>query len=96
MTIPRLPLLLAAAILATAALWLAAPARADEVCLGSECDTVAFVDSEASFTLYLDLVPNTEVGRFYFGNPGDEPLMGDWDCDGEQTPAMYRRSQGYM
>ncbi|HHC08207.1 MAG TPA: right-handed parallel beta-helix repeat-containing protein [Actinobacteria bacterium] len=22
--------------------------------------------------------------------------MGDWDCDGEQTPAMYRRSQGYM
>lgn len=32
---------------------------------------------------------------FYFGVPGDEPFMGDWDCDGVDTPGLYRRSDGY-
>lgn len=27
---------------------------------------------------------------FYFGNPGDIPLFGDWDGDGFDTPAMYK------
>ena len=71
-------------------------AEAGEVCTGSECDTVAFVDNSALFTLYQDLVPSSLVGRFYYGNPGDEPLMGDWNCNGEQTPGMYRRSTGLV
>jgi hypothetical protein len=33
---------------------------------------------------------------FFYGNPGDDPLMGDWDCDGIDTPAMYRRSTGFI
>ncbi len=33
---------------------------------------------------------------FYYGNPGDEPFMGDWDCDGVDTPGLYRRSDGYV
>ncbi|NNC41795.1 MAG: transmembrane domain-containing protein [Acidimicrobiia bacterium] len=33
---------------------------------------------------------------FYFGEPGDVPLMGDWDCDGEDTPAMFRPSNGFV
>ncbi len=34
--------------------------------------------------------------RFFFGNPGDVPLMGDWDCDGVDTPGLYRQSDGYV
>jgi hypothetical protein len=33
---------------------------------------------------------------FYFGNPGDVPFSGDWDCDGVETPGLYRRSDGYV
>ncbi len=32
---------------------------------------------------------------FYFGNPGDVPFVGDWDCDGVDTPGLYRRSDGF-
>jgi hypothetical protein len=33
---------------------------------------------------------------FFFGNPGDFPIMGDWDCDGVETPGMYRQSDGFV
>ena len=36
------------------------------------------------------------VSSFYFGVPGDTPLMGDWDCDGIDTVAMYRESNGFV
>ena len=32
---------------------------------------------------------------FYYGTPGDIPLMGDWDCDGIDTVGMFRPSNGY-
>jgi subtilisin family serine protease len=34
--------------------------------------------------------------QFYYGNPGDYPIVGDWDCDGIDTPGMYRRTDGYV
>ncbi len=37
-----------------------------------------------------------ELTSFYYGNPGDSPFMGDWDCDGIDTPGLYRRSDGYV
>jgi beta-lactamase superfamily II metal-dependent hydrolase len=37
-----------------------------------------------------------EATWFYFGNPGDFPFMGDWDCDGIDTPGLYRQSDGYV
>jgi hypothetical protein len=37
-----------------------------------------------------------ETTSFYFGNPGDTPFVGDWDCDGVATPGLYRRSDGYV
>jgi parallel beta-helix repeat protein len=90
--------LLIVAVVAVAAMLVFGGQRAEagEVCTGSECDTVAFVDNSALYTLYQDLVPASLVGRFFYGNPGDEPLMGDWNCDGEQTPGMYRRSTGLV
>jgi DNA-binding beta-propeller fold protein YncE len=41
--------------------------------------------------------PRTDlVDGFFFGNPGDFPILGDWDCDGVDTPGMYRQSDGYV
>jgi len=36
------------------------------------------------------------VTSFYYGDPGDIPFMGDWDCDGVNTPGLYRQSDGYV
>jgi hypothetical protein len=38
----------------------------------------------------------TLVTSFFFGNPGDFPIMGDWDCNGVETPGMYRQSDGFV
>jgi parallel beta-helix repeat protein len=32
---------------------------------------------------------------FFYGNPGDVPFLGDWDCDGEATPGLFRQSDAY-
>ncbi len=33
---------------------------------------------------------------FFFGNPADTPFLGDWDGDGEDTPGLFRRSDGFV
>ncbi len=41
----------------------------------------------------------TDAGRtvaLTYGNPGDAPFAGDWDCDGVDTPGLYRRSDGFV
>ncbi len=35
-----------------------------------------------------------EVVRYELGQDGDELVMGDWDCDDRDTPALYRPSTG--
>jgi hypothetical protein len=35
------------------------------------------------------------VVTFYYGVPGDYPFVGDWDCDGIDTPGLYRQSDGF-
>ena len=37
-----------------------------------------------------------DIATFYYGNPGDIPFVGDWDCDGIDTPGLYRQSDGYV
>jgi len=37
-----------------------------------------------------------QTTSFYYGTPYDTPFMGDWDCDGIDTPGLYRRSDGYV
>jgi hypothetical protein len=34
--------------------------------------------------------------RFFFGNPGDEPLPGDFDGDGCDTVSVYRPAEGQV
>jgi len=36
------------------------------------------------------------VTSFYFGNPGDIPMIGDWDCNGTETIGIYRQSNGQI
>ncbi len=45
---------------------------------------------------YLRDPATGETTRFYYGDPGDVPFVGDWDCDGVDTPGLYRRSDGYV
>lgn len=35
------------------------------------------------------------VKGFFYGNPGDYPFVGDWNCDGIDTVGLYRQSDGY-
>ena len=35
------------------------------------------------------------VTSFYYGNPGDVPFTGDWDCDGVDTPGLFRQSDAF-
>ncbi|MGH8950713.1 MAG: putative Ig domain-containing protein [Acidimicrobiia bacterium] len=37
-----------------------------------------------------------QVTSFFYGNPGDFPMAGDWDCDGVDTPGLYRQSDGFV
>jgi hypothetical protein len=36
------------------------------------------------------------TSSFYFGNPGDAAFAGDWNCDGVDTPGLYRQSDGFV
>ena len=36
-----------------------------------------------------------QVTSFFYGNPGDIPFMGDWDCDGVDTPGLFRQSDAF-
>lgn len=40
--------------------------------------------------------PDGFTTSFFYGNPGDVPFLGDWDCDGVETPGLYRQSDGYV
>ncbi len=75
-----------AAFLVLMAMVLAVPAMA--------ADTVGLVDdSKAHWSLRAENGNSTTIG---YGNPGDVPFMGDWDCNGTDTPGLYRRSDGFV
>ncbi len=54
---------------------------------------VALFDPESGQWHMRDAVGVTHT--FYYGAPGDVPLLGDWDCDGVDTVGMYRPSNGF-
>jgi hypothetical protein len=67
---------------------------AGPLCPG-DCDSIGYVDPGGVWNLAHRLEWGPEESAFYYGNPGDVPFMGDWDCDGVDTPGLYRRSDGY-
>lgn len=73
------------------------PWDAGPECVGpGRCDKVGFVTASRQYNLRDNL--SWEGGNyhsFFFGAPGDVPLMGDWDGDGVSTPGMFRPSNGF-
>ncbi len=63
---------------------------------GNTCDEIALVNPGSQVNLYQEIVSGSTVDQFWFGLPGDVPLMGDWDGDGVDTPGMYRTSSGFV
>jgi hypothetical protein len=41
------------------------------------------------------LLEGSAKTSFFFGNPGDVPFVGDWNCDGDETPGLYRQTDGF-
>jgi poly-gamma-glutamate synthesis protein (capsule biosynthesis protein) len=59
----------------------------------SLADSVGVYDPDSARWEILRSDGTTDV--YYFGLPGDEPLSGDWDCDGADSAGMWRRSTGF-
>ena len=57
-------------------------------------DGVGTVDQTSG--LWTLSTPDGSTSKFFFGNPGDVPFMGDWDCDGIDTPGLYRQADGFV
>jgi len=57
-------------------------------------DSVGVMDPASAFWLLLR-ADGTTV-EFTLGDPGDVPVLGDWDCDGIETPGAYRPSTGQV
>jgi hypothetical protein len=72
------------------------PHDAGPECLGSSCDTIGYVNYQGIWSLADRPRTKPATNDFYFGNPGDAPFSGDWNCDGEDTPGLYRRSDGFV
>ncbi len=58
-------------------------------------DSVGVVDTTTGIW-YLRDPANGQTTNFYYGNAGDIPMMGDWNCNGTDTPGLYRQSDGYV
>lgn len=74
------------------------PWDAGPECLNTNrCDRIGYVTGTLEFNLRDNL--SWEGGNyheFFFGVPGDIPLMGDWDGNRVSTPAMFRPSNGFV
>jgi hypothetical protein len=58
-------------------------------------DDVGLFDDETGIWYLLDQATG-ETTAFYFGDPGDVAFVGDWNCDGVDTPGLYRQSDGFV
>lgn len=65
---------------------------------GKRCHTLTAHDSSGRFRIFEYAASG--LGRvsksFIFGRPGDIPLSGDWDGDGDETIGLYRQSDGFV
>ena len=57
--------------------------------------SVGVVDTTSGIWYLRDYFTG-ETTSFYYGVPGDYPIIGDWDCDGDETPGLYRQSNGFV
>jgi hypothetical protein len=69
---------------------------------GDGCDTLSlYRPSEQAFYI-IDHLGSGDAGlgaadaRFVFGNPGDVPVVGDWDGDGIDEVGLHRPGTGFF
>ena len=68
-----------------------------DICLpNADCDRVIFQDSGGRWHRWETISSPRVTTSFYFGNPGDIAYAGDWNCDGVDTPGLYRQSDGFV
>ncbi|MEZ5175721.1 MAG: hypothetical protein R2823_05900 [Acidimicrobiia bacterium] len=72
------------------------PPPEDVPCDRGPCDTVAAIDAGGYWAIWDELSSSSGKTKFFFGNPGDLPFMGDWDGNGTATPGLYRQSDGFV
>ena len=63
---------------------------------GRTCDAVMVQEPGGRFHVWSAMASARSLDTFYFGNPGDIAFSGDWNCDGEDTPGLYRAGDGYV
>jgi eukaryotic-like serine/threonine-protein kinase len=64
---------------------------------GDGCPTVGVYRPEAvagTELMVLSIRIDGDRQRIAIGEPGDQLLLGDWDCDGADTPGLYRTRHG--
>lgn len=64
--------------------------------VAADCDSLALVNAGPQISILDEIASAAAVNSFYYGAPGDVPLMGDWDGDGTATPGMYRPADGFV
>ncbi len=73
------------------------PPDAGPKCTGpNPCDSIGYVDFGGVWTLADRPRTNAKETKFYYGKPGDIPFTGDWNCNGVDTPGLYRGSDGFV
>ncbi len=73
------------------------PWDAGPECTGpGRCDQIGVVDADGRWRVKDEVSSEARDVEFGYGNPGDVPFLGDWDCDGVETPGLYRRSDGFV
>ena len=64
---------------------------------GDGCPTVGVYRAEAvagSERMVLSIRIDGDRQRIAIGQPGDQLVLGDWNCDGVDTPGLYRTGAG--
>lgn len=82
---------LACVVVALIQLVITSPSDAAEAAVAD--DVALFDPSQGIWHLG---VRGGDPASFFFGDPGDYPIMGDWNCDGIDTPGLYRQSDGFV
>jgi hypothetical protein len=65
-------------------------------CVGQAASNATFGTVQTNAGIWRLNRGGAQVASFFYGNPGDFGFMGDWNCDGIDTPGLYRRSDGYV
>lgn len=64
---------------------------------GDGCPTVGVYQRETvggTERMVLSIRIDGDQQRIAIGEPGDQLVLGDWDCDGVDTPGLYRAAAG--